>query len=80
MIQAIIGAVASVTNSIVGAIDRGAQRRHEKDIMHYEATQYQTFYQFERSNTGLYVLLFIGLIVMFLLWRISILKNKSINK
>jgi len=75
MIQAIIGAVASVTNSIIGAVDRGAQRRHEKDVMTYEATKYKTFYQFEGTNTNLYVLLFIAIVVMFLLWQISNMKS-----
>ena len=75
MIGAIVGAVASVANSIVGAVDRGAQRRHEKDIMTYEATKYKTFYQFEGTNTNLYVLLFIALVVMFLLWQISNMKS-----
>ena len=79
-IGGIFSTVGNIVGSVVGAIDAKSQRKHEKDIMTYEATKYKTFYQFEGTNTNLYVLLFIAIVVMFLLWQISNIKSTKTLK
>jgi len=75
----IFSTIGNITGAVITAVDRKSQRQHEKDIMTYEATKYKTFYQFESSNAHLYVFLFIGLMILLLLWRISILKSTANN-